>query len=88
MSEGNYLQKRRKNFFISADACKIIVELAYKFGLSEGAVIELAVREKHQKEIGEFEWSKPVWSKATPVGMVGTERTRPSKWEEFKEQNP
>jgi hypothetical protein len=88
VSEGNYLQKRRKNFYLTADCCKIIIELAYKLGVSESGVLELAGRELYQKEIGEFEWSKPVWSKATAVGMVGTERTGPSKWEEFKEKNP
>ena len=63
MSEGNYLQKRRKNFYLTADVCKIIIELAYKLGVSESGVLELAGRELYQKEIGEFEWSKPVWSK-------------------------
>jgi hypothetical protein len=49
VSEGNFLGKKRKNFFLSKDCCRYIVELCYRLGLSEGGVIELAIREKYDR---------------------------------------
>jgi hypothetical protein len=54
MAEGNYLRKRRKSFFLSADCCQMVLDLVFKLGLSEGGVIEIAIREKYLKEIGPY----------------------------------
>jgi hypothetical protein len=61
VSEGNYLRKRRKNFFLSEDCCSYIEELAYFLGLSEGGTIETAVRElrdRHEEKLGKRESNK------------------------------
>ena len=60
MAEGNYLRKRRKSFFLSSDCCEMIQKLSYKLGLSEGGVIEIAVREKYKAEIGPYPYSGPI----------------------------
>jgi hypothetical protein len=63
MSEGNYLRKKRKNFFLSEDCCRYIEELAYVLGLSEGGTIETAVRQlrdKYEENLGKRDCSKPI----------------------------
>lgn len=59
-AEGNFLGKSRKNFFLSKDCRRYIVELCYKEGLSEGAVVEQAVRRMYEQVIGERPSSPPV----------------------------
>jgi hypothetical protein len=62
MSEGNFLRKKRKNFFLSEDCCKYIEELAYFLGLSEGGAIETAIRElrdRYEEKLGKRDCSKP-----------------------------
>jgi hypothetical protein len=61
VSEGNFLRKRRKNFFLSEDCCRYIEELAYFLGLSEGGTIETAVRElrdRYEEKLGKRESNK------------------------------
>ena len=66
MADGNYLGKKRKNYFLSGDCCRYIVELAFRLGLSEAAIIELAVRSKYEEVFGERPWSRdpnePEWN--------------------------
>lgn len=51
--EGNYLQKSRKNFFLSRRCQDMLLELSCSLGVSQTSIIELAVREKYQKDLGE-----------------------------------
>jgi hypothetical protein len=52
MSEGNYLRKARKNFFISADCIEMMEDLSRYEGLNHSGVIEQAVRAMFEKRMG------------------------------------
>mgnify|MGYP001591247978 CR=1 FL=1 len=60
MPEGNYLKKARKNFYLSEDVRYFIDRLAKYLGISEGAVIERAVRRYHIKKLGPYKWDDPL----------------------------
>lgn len=59
MAQGNYLGKARKNFFLSRDACEMLVELAIIKGHSEGAVLETAIRKLWRSETKKRHWKRP-----------------------------
>ena len=44
---GNYLRKTRVNFYLSADARRMLHELSLRRGVSHTAIIELAVRDMY-----------------------------------------
>ena len=53
MSEGNYLRKARKNYFISAMAVKMLEDLSMDKGVNHSGIIELAVRDMYEKRFGD-----------------------------------
>lgn len=51
-AEGNYLRKSRRNFNLSIRCWELLHRLSLELGVNHSNVIELAVREMHQKYIG------------------------------------
>lgn len=75
MAEGNHLGKKAKNLRLSADVRYFINCLASYMGASESGVVEKAVRDLHIKELGPYEWDRPIdprpWRKVFRVPRGG-----------------
>jgi len=52
VGEGNYLQKARRNFFLSGRCWMLLHNLSLELGINHSNVIEMAVRAYHQQIIG------------------------------------
>lgn len=52
VGEGNYLQKSRRNFFLSGRCWTLLHNLSLELGINHSNVIEMAVRAYHQQIIG------------------------------------
>ena len=52
IGEGNYLQKSRRNFFISNRCWDLLHQISLEMGLSHSGCLELAVREMYQRMYG------------------------------------
>ena len=74
MSEGNYLQQRRKNFFLTADCCKIIVELDISRNGRHG--------KNSQKQMGRVQGAKSLNRLNGSPGTMSPRR--PGGWGEEK----